>query len=105
MKKLLLPLLLSSVVEAEQYSFVDFKVGTFADPCLRDCTYNDGRLPAYLSIGHHWDLMHGVDLEVEFQHRSNFDQGWPFGSNGSAHEYERNGVFVKMRYRFNRSEF
>ncbi len=89
---------------AESYSYVDFKVGTFLDACHADtCTEPDGKLPAYISLGHEWVFDGHLLVGFEFQHRSNLDIGWPVKGDTGTEEYDRNGMFFKTRYLFNPS--
>ncbi len=91
-------------VHAESYSYVDFKVGTFLDACHADtCTEPDGKLPAYISLGHEWVFDGHLLVGFEFQHRSNLDIGWPVKGDTGTEEYDRNGMFFKTRYLFNPS--
>ncbi len=87
---------------AKQFSYVDMKVGTFLDACHIDtCSEPDGKLPAYIALGHHWTLTPQWAIEAEIQHRSNLDIGFPVKGDTGTEEYDRNGFFVKARYMFN----
>lgn len=78
-----------------QYSYVDVSVGTFLDACRSsDCEFRDGKLPSYIALGHQWDIHNQWAVGFEFTHRSNLDAG-------GHDEYDRNGFFVKARYKFN----
>lgn len=79
----------------DTYIYLDIKVGTFINPCT-SCIEPDGRIPAYLSLGHAWEWVdHNIDLEL--LHRSNADVGWPIDNRS---EYDMNGIFLKYRYKW-----
>ena len=101
---ILLTFALLASIEAEagefhdDYLYFEMKAGTFIDGC-RSCPEPDGDIPALISIGYEW-VSDNLDVGVEVLHRSNYDIGWPRPGQTGREEYDRNGVFAKLKYKF-----
>ena len=95
MKQLLFAIILASsittVAEPKQYSYMDVKIGVTCQE--NDCTESYRELPAYFAWGYHWTVLEDIDIEAEIQRRS------VKGDRGTE-KYDRNGFFIKGRYKF-----
>ena len=85
--------------EENNYFFAEVAVAKFVNAC-EHCAYPDGDWPAYFMFGYHFQARHNVYIESGVMHRSNWDIGFPNKGEAGAKEYNRDGIFTRVRYRF-----